>query len=118
MSSTRNWLPEESIRMPSVSGRVDSAAEDSPAHFFLHVEYPQLAAGGIDQDAKRKRQVRFGGEVFDGLRLAVLENRKVVFGQAGNQRAVLVFDIVKNSDHVDADFEGLNRRLVFGFLRV
>jgi hypothetical protein len=39
-----------------------------------------LAAGGIDEDAEGERQVRFGGEVFDGLRLAVLKNREVAFG--------------------------------------
>ncbi len=78
----------------------------------------QLAAGRIDEDAKRKRQVRFGGKVFDGLRLSVFENREIVFGQVRNKRSVLVFDVEEESDQVDADFEGLNRRLfVFGLLR-
>src|ERR1039458_9825639 len=93
-------------------------AQKRSADFFLHVEHSQLAAGGIDEDAERQRQVRFGGEIFNGLRLAVFEDRKVVLGKVGNERAVLVFDVEEESDHVNTDFEGFLRRLVRGSLGV
>ena len=97
----------------------ENLAEECAADFLLHVEHSELAAGGINEDAEGQRQIRFGGEVFDGLRLAVFEDLEVIFGEVGNERAVLVFDVEEESDHVDADFEGLGGRLlVFGLLGV
>ena len=54
----------------------ENLPEERAANFFLHVEHIALAARGIDQDAEGERQVRFRGEVFDGLRLAVFKNVK------------------------------------------
>ena len=84
---------------------------------LFHIEDAHLAAAGIDQDAQRKREIGFGLEVFDGLRLAVLEEVEVVFGEVGNQRAMLVFDVEEQLDDFDVDLEGLDGlvlRLVVG----
>ncbi len=44
---------------------------------------------------------------------------KSVFGQVGNECAMLVFDVEEKSDDVDADFQGFRGRLlVLGFLGV
>ena len=85
----------------------ENLAEKRTADFFLHVEHSHLAAGRIDEDAEGERQVRFGGEVFDGLRFAVFEDREVVFGKVGHECAMLVLDVKEKSDDVDADFQGL-----------
>jgi len=49
---------------------------------------------------------RFGGKVFDGLRLGVLEDLEVIFGLIGNEGAVLVFDVKEESDYINVDLQG------------
>ena len=90
--------------------------QERPANFFLHVEDALLAAAGVDQDAERERQIRFGGEVLDGLRSAVLSDVEVTFGQVGDERALFVFDVEKQLHHVDINFQRLLRLLVVAAL--
>ena len=85
----------------------ENLAQECSADFLFHVEDSELAAGGINENAKGERQIRFGGEVLDGLRLAVFEDLEIIFGQIGNQHAVLVFDVEEYSHHVDVDLQSL-----------
>ena len=85
-------------------GRSD-VLEERRANFFLHVEDAHLAAAGIDQDAEGQRQIGFGLEILDGLRLAIFEDFEVVFGEVGDQRAVFVFDVEEELHDLDVDLE-------------
>ena len=86
--------------------------EKFPANFLLHVEHAHLAAAGIDQNAQGQGKIGFSGEVLDGLRLAVLEDFKVILREIGNQGALLVLDVEEELDHVHVDFQRADR-LVF-----
>src|ERR1019366_5970257 len=60
------------------------------------------------EDAEGQREIGFGLEVFDGLGLAVLEQVEVILGEAGDQRAMLVFDVEEQLDDFDVDLQGLD----------
>ena len=77
--------------------------------FLLHLEHLPLAAAGIDQNAQGQGEVGFGGEILDGLRVAVLVDLEVVPGQIGNQPAFLIFDIEEELDNIDINFERAHR---------
>ena len=92
-------------------------SRNEAANFLFHFEHAQLAIAGIDENAEGQRQIGFGLEIFDGLGLAVLGDVKVVFGEVGDQRAMLVFDVEEELDDLDVDlegFDGLVLRLVAG----
>src|SRR3984957_5642483 len=84
-----------------------------PAYFLLHVQHPQLASAGVDKYPQSQGQIRFRGEVLDGLLLAVFKNLKVVLGQVRNQCAMLVFNVEEKLDHVDPNLDRLR-----GLLRI
>ena len=85
--------------------------QEGSADLFLHVQHVFLASAGVDHDTQGEGQVRLCREVLDGLRFAVFVNLEIVFGEVGDQRAMLIFDIEEKLDHVDVDFEGLGRLL-------
>ncbi len=82
------------------------------------VQHAGLAGAGIDHDAQGQRLVRFRREILDGLRLAVLEHLEIVFGEIGNQHAMLVLHIEEQVDNVHLGLEGLQRLLVGRRLRL
>ena len=73
----------------------ENLAKERSADFFFHVEHSALAAGGIDEDAEGERQIRFGGEVLDGLRLAVFEDFKSSLVWLGMSAPCLSFTLKK-----------------------
>ena len=93
-------------------------AEEVAADFLFHIEHARLAAAGVDQDAEGEREIGFGGEIFDGLGLAVFRHLEVVLRQAGDEAALFVLHIEKQLDDIDIDLErvhGLIFGLVVGF---
>src|SRR6185369_15855813 len=83
-----------------IFGAQDLIQEIGP-DFLLHLQNLSLAAAGIDQNSQGQGKVRFGGEILDCLRAAVLADLEVVLGQIGNQPAFFVFDIEKELHNVD-----------------
>ncbi len=62
------------------------------------------AVAGVDQDGEAQRQIGFGGEFDDGLRLLVFEDLEIALGEIGDEAALFVRD---GEEHVDArDVEG------------
>ena len=94
------------------------AAQKLGARLLLDGQHARLAGAGVDHDAQGQRLVRFRRKILDGLRLAVLEHLEVVFGEVGNQHAVLVLHIEEQVDDVDLRLEGLQRFFIGRRLRL
>jgi len=58
-----------------------------------HRGHRRLRRVGAAGNAEGQREVGFGLEIFNGLMLAVLEKVEVVFGEVGDQRAMLVLNV-------------------------
>jgi hypothetical protein len=81
---------------------------------LLDIQQVSLAGADVDQQADGQRQIGFAREVFDGLRLAVFEDREIVLGQVADQAAVLV---MHRSQYVDQrNVHGDGRRQILGGL--
>ena len=86
--------------------------QERATDFLLHVEDSQLTAAGVDQNSERERQVRLGGKIFHGLRLAVFRDIKVSFGKVRHECAVLVFDVKENLHDVDVHLQSFGGLLI------
>ena len=74
------------------------------------IEDAALAEAGVHEEAEGEREIRFLGEIGDGLRLAVLIEGEVVFGEIADEVAVFVSD---GGDVIDGgDVEGDRRGLL------
>src|SRR6185437_2539189 len=60
-------------------------AQKITAYNFFFRQHVLHAAAGIDQDSQRQRLICLSGEVFDGLRLSVFRDFKLILGQPRNQ---------------------------------
>jgi hypothetical protein len=65
-----------------------------------------LAETGVNQQTKGKREIGFLGEVGDGLRLAVLIQEEIVFGEIVDEIVVLIADGGEEIDGVNVDSDG------------
>src|SRR5438132_10661609 len=74
--------------------------EEGAANLFVHSQHALLTAAGVDQNAESERQVRFRGEVLDGLRLSVFEDIEIALRQAGNQGTAFVLHVEKSLDDI------------------
>ena len=91
--------------------------QERSAHLFFHIDDVALAAAGINQNSECERKVRLGSEILNGLWFAVFLDVKVVLGQVGNERSVLVFYVEEKLHHIDVNFQGFGRLLgIVGFL--
>ena len=75
--------------------------EEAVAGRPLFFDQAALAPAGIDQQAERKRQIAFLGEIADLLGAAVLVEQKIVLGEVPDDGAVLVAHVGKQVDHLD-----------------
>ena len=79
--------------------------EKGPAGSTLLVQIVAFAHAGINQQANRQRKVRLLVEIADRLRLAVLFQHKIVFGEAGHDLAMLIPNGHRQSDDLHIDRE-------------
>ena len=66
-------------------------------------EHPSLAHAGIHQKAEREWEIGFAGEIFQGLRAAVLGHSEIILGQAVYNRSVFVPHRGQHVDHFHLD---------------
>src|ERR1700733_15715337 len=97
--------------------RAHDIFQERRAHFLFHVKHALLAPAGIDEDTERQRKIGFGLEVFDGLLFTVFKDVELLFGQIGNQGAVLVFDVEKELNDFDVDLESSRGVVLRGIVR-
>lgn len=83
----------------------DVIEEGSAGGKFL-VEDAALAEAGVNKKAEGEREVGFIGEIRDGLRLGVLFEKEVVFGEVVDEGVVFVADGNEEIDGVDVDGNG------------
>src|SRR5271165_802584 len=83
------------------------AVQELSARFLLDGQNSRLAGAGVDHDSQRQWLVGFCREILDGLRLAVFEHLKIVFGEVRNQHAVLVLHVEEQVYDVHFRLEGL-----------
>jgi hypothetical protein len=74
--------------------------EESVAGVALLVQDAALAHAGIHQQPQSKRKVGIRREVTDCLRMAVLLQRKIIFGQVADQRAMFIAHRGKHGHHL------------------
>ena len=83
----------------SCSGR-SATLDEFGGGFLLEVEALADAVAGIDEDGEAERQVGFGGELDDALRLLVLEDFEIVLREIGDEAALFVGDGEQQVDAV------------------
>jgi hypothetical protein len=81
------------------------------ARVALRVEHVVLTATGIDEQAKRKREVCLLRKIFDGLRAPVFLQREIVFSEVADDLAMFVANGDRQRDHFDVNRDGGNRFL-------
>jgi hypothetical protein len=81
----------------------DVIEERAAGRAFL-IKDAALAEAGVHEEAEGEREIGFLGEIGDGLRLAVLIEGEVVFGEIADEVAMFVSD---GGDEIDGgDVEG------------
>jgi hypothetical protein len=70
------------------------------------IEDTALTHAGVDEQAKGEWEIGLFGEIGDGLRMAVLGENKVVFGEVIDNFGVFVTDGGEEIDGVDFDSDG------------
>src|SRR5271165_3368269 len=80
--------------------RPHDVIKERPAGVALLPEHTPLAHAGVDEQAQRERQIGFLCKVGNCLWLAVLVQRKIVFGQIGNDVSMLVSNRSQQVDRI------------------
>ena len=68
-----------------VLARTHHALDEPDRRLLLEAELLANAVARIDQHGQPQRQIGFGGELLDGLRLLVLDDVEIVFRQIGDE---------------------------------
>jgi len=84
----------------------EDVIEERAAGGAFLIKDAALAEAGVHEEAEGEREIGFLGEIGDGLRLAVLVEGEVVFGEIADEVAVFVSDGGDEIDGGDVESDG------------